>query len=247
MNNKYKQLDKIGEGTFSNIYKAINIKTNQPVAIKIAQHIDYNKLLIRETKIYNYLKNLSGIPKLLWCGTHDQYYYMVLPLYIGSLKNITVDNIEQVYYIGNTLLSTLDALHQHNIIHRDIKPDNIMYNTVGKLTLIDFGLCKIYKNNNQHIPFKKIDNIIGTVNYISVNIHNLHEPCRSDDVESVIYVLLYLLNPDNIEWSNDTELSNIHRKKENILLNNNIPIKLIDFLTYTRNLSFTDRPVYKIA
>jgi casein kinase 1 len=245
--NKYTYLDKIGEGTFSNIYKAINIKTNQLVAIKMSQNIDYNKLLIRETKIYKYLKNLSGIPKLLWCGIHEEYYFIVLPLYIGSLKNITVNSNEKLYEIGNNVLSILEDLHKNNIIHRDIKPENIMYNNDGKLTIIDFGLCKIYKNSqNQHIPFKKINNIIGTINYISINIHKLHEPCRSDDVESVIYVLLYLLNPRNIEWSDDDNIQDVQRKKENIILNDKIPIKLRDFLIYTRNLSFTDTPQYKI-
>jgi serine/threonine protein kinase len=247
MDNKYKDFYKIGEGSFSNIYKAVNIKTNQLVAIKISQNIDYNKLLIRETKIYKYLKNISGIPKLLWCGINSDLYYMVLPLYCGNLQNITLDTPEKVYEIGNTLLSILDDLHKNCIIHRDIKPENIMYNNLGQLTIIDFGLCKIYKNNqNQHIPFKKINNIIGTINYISINIHNLHEPCRADDVESVIYVLIYLLNHNNIDWSTDNNLEDVKTKKENIISNNTIPTKLIDFLIYTRNLAFTDIPKYII-
>jgi serine/threonine protein kinase len=248
MNSKYKILDKIGEGSFSNIYKAQNNKTNQYVAIKISHNKDYNKLLIREMKIYKYLKNISGIPQLLWCGIEDPYYYMVLPLYIGSLQNVKIDTTEKLYEIGNGILSIIDNIHKHNIIHRDIKPDNIMFNEFGKITIIDFGLCKIYKDtNNKHIPFKKINNIIGTINYVSINVHNLHEPCRSDDVESVIYVLLYIYNPQYMEWFNYQNVIDIKNKKENIIFNNKIPNELIDFLIYTRSLLFTDQPRYNIV
>jgi serine/threonine protein kinase len=246
MNNKYNILDKIGEGTFSNIYKALNNKTNQYVAIKISHNIDGNKILIRETKIYKYLKNISGIPQLLWCGISDKYYYMVMPLYIGSLTNIKIENTTRLYEIGNEILSIIKHIHNNNIIHRDIKPDNIMFNNVGKLTIIDFGLCKLYKEDNNHIPFKKINNIIGTINYVSINVHNLYEPCRSDDVESVIYVLLYLLDPQYMDWLNCTCLMDIKDKKENIIFNNKIPTEIIEFLKYTRSLKFTDKPRYNI-
>ena len=240
-------LDKIGEGSFSNIYKAVNNKTTQYVAIKISHNKDHNKLLVRETKIYKYLKNISGIPQLLWCGMCDPYYYLVLPLYTGSLQNIKIDTTEKLYEIGNDILSIIDNIHSHNIIHRDIKPDNIMFNHLGKITIIDFGLCKIYRDNTKHIPFKKINDIIGTINYISINVHNLHEPCRADDVESVIYVLMYIYNPSYIEWLNDINLVDIQNKKENIIFNNQIPNELIDFLIYTRSLLFTDRPRYCIV
>jgi serine/threonine protein kinase len=208
---------------------------------------EYNKLLIRETKIYQYLKNIPGIPQLLWCGINDPYYYLVLPLYNGSLQNVKIDTTEKLYELGNEILSIIKNIHHHNIIHRDIKPENIMFNHLGKITIIDFGLCKIYKENTNHIPFKKINNIIGTINYISINVHNLHEPCRADDIESVIYVLLYIYNPMYLEWSNDENLIDIKNKKENIIFNNKIPIELIDFLIYTRSLLFTGKPRYNIV
>lgn len=249
MNNKYNILDKIGEGSFSTIYKALNNKTNQYVAIKISQNKDCNKLLIRETKIYKYLKNISGIPKLLWCGIIELNYYMVMPLYARSLQNMKIDNIEHLYTIGNEILYIIQHIHNHNIIHRDIKPDNIMFDNLGKITIIDFGLCKIYKDGKDHIPFKKINNIIGTINYVSINVHNLHEPCRIDDVESVIYVLLYLFEPSYMDWlicEDDCDMQDIKEKKEKIIFNNNIPSEIIQFLIYTRSLLFTDEPRYTI-
>ena len=255
MNTKYTLLHKIGEGSFSTIYKAKNNLTNTTVAIKIANNPDsslHQQLLLREAKLYNYLKHISGIPKLLWCGLNNSIYYIVMPFYLGTLKDLLLlqngDNNQlndDILHIGNILLSILKELHNKNIIHRDIKPDNIMFNEHGKLFLIDLGLCKIYKTNNIHMIHKKITNIIGTINYISLNVHNYNEPSRCDDVESVIYVLLYLLT-GSLQWENEPNITNILYIKEHILSNTSIsiPSRLFIGLQNVRVVGFYDTPNY---
>ena len=71
INNKYKLLEKIGEGSFGSIYKGENIRTNEHVAIKIEYIQNNYKLLKNESKIYQYLTNTIGIPNVKWFGKDE--------------------------------------------------------------------------------------------------------------------------------------------------------------------------------
>jgi serine/threonine protein kinase len=87
------------------------------------------------------------------------------------------------------LIETLATIHELFIIHRDIKPDNIMFKD-DKIWLIDFGMATSYtedmiqSNNNE---------IIGSPKYISLNIHNGINPTRIDDMISLGYVYLFMI------------------------------------------------------
>ena len=89
-------------------------------------------------------------------------------------------------------------MHEENIIHRDIKPDNFLIGssdqTRDNVYIIDFGLAKSYlTNKNEHIPFKDGKNLTGTARYVSLSTHKGIEQSRRDDLESIGHVLLYLL------------------------------------------------------
>ena len=88
INNKYKIISKIGEGSFGSIFKGINIRTNEYVAIKVELIESNTKLLKNESKIYQYLSNNSGIPTVKWFGKNDKIYFMVLNLLGESLENL---------------------------------------------------------------------------------------------------------------------------------------------------------------
>jgi len=66
--NKYRILTKIGSGSFGSIFKGINIRTNEKVAIKIESISDEMKLLNHESNIYRLLSNIDGVPKIKWYG-----------------------------------------------------------------------------------------------------------------------------------------------------------------------------------
>jgi serine/threonine protein kinase len=88
INNKYKVIKQIGAGAFGTIFKGINIRTNEMVAIKIELISDELKILKYESNIYKILDKLDCIPKIKWYGKDDLYYYMVIELLGNSLENL---------------------------------------------------------------------------------------------------------------------------------------------------------------
>jgi casein kinase 1 epsilon len=256
INNKYKLISKLGSGAFGSIYMGENIRTKEHVAIKI-EPLDANlKLLKNESTVYNYLKkfNFNGIPHLKWYGLDTKNYYMVISL-LGDSINSYIEkngkmNLDVVLTLGIKILDILKFIHEKGLIHRDIKPDNFLFglHTNGtinteKIYLIDFGFCKSYKTvDGEHIDNTTLTKIIGTPNYISLNTHNLHQPSRRDDVESSIYVILYMIF-GSLEW----ELHNIERiieMKENMPNSPNIPYILNRYLLYVRSLKYDEDPIY---
>lgn len=244
--NKYELIQKINQGSFGALYKAKNIRTGELVAVKIEQRTEVNTLKY-EANVYKYLKNIDGFVKLKWFGTDDNYNYLVIDLLGKSLKNIQSKNIKFISYIGKKIINKIMTLHESKIIHRDIKPDNILLNfenSFDDIYLIDFSFSKKYiVNNCNHIIQTHLNKIIGSINYISINVHNLIEPSRRDDLESVIYVLMYIYF-GYLEWENEENINNIFNAKKNIIYDELIPDCFKQMLIYVRALEFEERPNY---
>jgi serine/threonine protein kinase len=254
--NKYQLLEEIGSGTFSKIFKAQDIYTSKQCAIKIekkSKHLDTNEivLIIREAHIHNRLHDVEEIPRLLWFGHDTQFYYMVLPLLAGTFRNLLFDlqissNRDSWLRMGQHMLRSIRALHDHGYIHRDIKPDNFMFDDTGKVYLIDLGMCKHYLRNGQHVAPKTrtTGGIIGTANYISLNVHQMKDPSRRDDVESVCYVLWNMCG--GLDWGSNTTdtLATILDKKIALIHDPRIPPELLGLLQKTRSLDYYDQPCY---
>jgi serine/threonine protein kinase len=255
--NKYKLIKQIGSGSFGSIFEGNNIRTNEKVAIKIELITDELKLLKHESNIYRLLTNVDGVPKIKWYGKDETYYYMVIDLFGNSLQELLDKSakmsLKVVLQIGINILNILMKIHNNGFIHRDIKPENFLLtlNKPRKIVLIDFGISKPYLINNQHIEFKAKNKFLGTLNFSSINAHNLYEQSRRDDLESLAYMLIYFYF-GKLDWINDDyqdtfELENnyVRSKKELIVSNINIPKVLVEFYKNVRGLEFEERPSYK--
>ena len=256
-NNKYKIVNKIGEGTFGNIFIGVNEITNVKVAIKL--HELNNIMLKNEARIYNILHNIHGIPKMKHYGKFDNYNYLIIDLLGKSLeyykKIYNKFSLKTVLLISIQMFKRIKDVHKLNIIHRDIKPDNFMFGNnenENVLYLIDFGLSKLYFKNNKHINCEKNKKLIGTAKYVSINIHKGYSASRRDDLESIVYILIYLLI-DKLPWTNLTNndvkdnYSKMLKCKENIDFKKykEIPYEFLLILEYIKSLKFDETPDYE--
>jgi serine/threonine protein kinase len=246
--NKYSIIKKINEGTFGIILKGKNIRTSEYVAIKIESKIDIMVTLKTEAKIYQYLGKQLGFPQLKWFGSNDTFNYLVLDLLGPSLQTIvnTCGPALALQY-GMQIIRRIETLHSKSLLHRDIKPHNFLFGLgkeTNKIYLIDFGFCKRYEYNGHHILQKTITSIIGSPNFVSLNVHNFIEPSRRDDVESCLYIILYMY-AGYLEWIdlNISRENMIELKRE--LTNNSIPLFIKTLLQYCRQLLFNETPNYE--
>jgi len=266
INKKYKIIQKIGEGSFGCIYKCQNIRTDEYLAIKVEPIVNDTKLLKNESTIYQYLQNTEGIPTIKWFGKDLKNYYMVIDLLGESLETIkkkyTVFSLKVVLHIGIKVINLLRLIHEKGLIHRDIKPENFLLgfgNKKKNIYMIDFGFCKSYIRDGNHILERKTSNLIGSPTYASINAHNFIELTRRDDLESLGYMLIYFYL-GTLSWQDISELSinettnvnctnDINNKikylKERIL-ETNIPLVFIEYMKYVKQLEFSEKPNYEL-
>ena len=235
---KYNVLELIGEGMFGKVYKGINCLTNELVAIKMEEH---SSLLKNESNIYLLLNEESGFPKLRWYGKIGQQYWMVIDLLGTNLREFKNEHIDIgwniIKYIGLQMFTLIKILHKYHLLHRDIKPENFVFGEKSSLHLIDFGMAKTYFMET-HVPNRKIDELIGSNDFVSVNVHYRSLPSRRDDLESILYILFYLYLPG---WVNGKEEETILFKER---LTTDQP-ELATCLRYIRQLKYEETPDYE--
>lgn len=257
--NKYKLVEPIGKGAFGYIFKALNIRNGSQVALKMEPLSAETKMLKNETKIYQYLNGQEGIPQVLWFGLDENYYYMAMDLLGSSLQKIRENSepfsLEVAVTITIVMVKRLECVHKKGLIHRDVKPDNFLFGLDEKknmLHLIDFGFCKKYLLDDEitHIPLRENRNLLGTPNFISINVHDGCEPSRRDDLESLAYIMLYLTRED-LEWSSYSihlDYRNMNNKirseKMRVMIDDQTPKIIRDYFEYCRNLKFDETPDY---
>ena len=253
LNDKYKLIEELGEGAFGKIYVGKNINTDEKVAVKL--QTDEGSILLRnEARIYNLLRDVKGVPRLKIFGKEYGINYMVIQL----LGKTVIDNNNSidVINIGIQIIDIIRDIHSRGVIHRDIKPDNILYslNTKEQIYLIDFGLSLCYKDKNgRHISQRNSREIIGSINFISVNIHKGISSSRRDDIISIYYVLVYLIVGDlpwNINTMKETKIekmyNNVFKMKQNINLLSKYGIheNIYKMYEHCLELNYSDEPDY---
>ena len=258
----YTLIKKIGEGSFGAVFLAKD-KTGNLVAAKVEEKPTKERLK-NEYNIYKKIlrnQDISGIPQVYNLIETPEYNILVMELLGTSLENIFQKNdrvlkINNIYKLAIDMITVLEHFHNKGFIHRDIKPNNFLFNYTkpyNQLYLMDFGLSKQYIQNNKHIDLKTDRSLIGTARYASLNIHWGIEPSRRDDLESVGYILIYLLK-GKLPWQGlkatkeKSQIQQIGEKKLMISVDKlceNLDNCFQKYLEYTRQLKFSQKPDYQ--
>lgn len=170
---RYKIIKLIGSGGMAEVYLAEDIMLNKSIAIKILK-----KDLINNRESVRYFKNEAeaishlshpNIVEVYDVGMAKGYPYIVMELIKGkTLKDIIKDKAPLSQYfaihIMEGILSALVHSHKKGVIHRDIKPHNIMVNKDAEVKVMDFGIARITDKNS---TMTLTTDIIGSVHYLS--------------------------------------------------------------------------------
>lgn len=228
----------IGQGSFGKVYKG---KFNQmDVAIKIGKR---NSLYFENIILRSHIVG-SGIPKVYKYGRIDEMDYMIMELLGNSLDKLLNDgkisSKNTIYNIGLQILQRLQLIHTKGFVYKDIKLENITIgiNDPRLIYLIDFGTtCKISSVKSTKT---------GNARFASLGVHKSNPYSIKDDLYSLGYLLIYLLERSlpwmNIDFGEKDLWDELGKIKEETtyrdLTSDEVIIKYVDYITKTNDIDY---------
>ena len=209
--NRYEILEIIGKGGMATVYKANDHVLNRFVAVKVLNEefitdIEFIRRFKSEAQTAAGLTH-PNIVSIFDVGNEGDVYYIVMELIQGkTLKEIIVEDGKLSWKwslnIAIQIAAALETAHKHNLIHRDIKPHNIIITEDGMAKVTDFGIAKAVSNST----ITAFGSTIGSVHYFSPE----HAKGGSTDGRSDIYslgVVMYEMLTGRVPFDADTPVS----------------------------------------
>src|SRR5919205_139947 len=203
---RYRILRKLGTGGMANVYLAEDQELGRRVAIKILneRHANDEQFVERFRREAKNAASLShpNIVSIYDRGEAEGTYYIAMEYLDGrSLKelivsrgpapvNVAIDYIRQI-------LAAVKFAHRHGIVHRDIKPHNVLVDTEGRLKVTDFGIARAGASQ-----MTEAGSIVGTAQYLSPEQAKGTAVDQRSDIYSV-GVVLYELLTGNVPFTGD--------------------------------------------
>ena len=168
---RYEIIEQIGTGGMSDVYKAKCHKLNRFVAIKVMKS-EFSEDKTFVSKFRAEAQSVAGfthpnIVNVYDVGDENGIYYIVMELVEGITLKKYIEKrgripFKEAVSIAIQVANGLDAAHKHNIVHRDIKPQNIIISKEGKVKVTDFGIAKVASSSTINSS-----STMGSVHYIS--------------------------------------------------------------------------------
>ena len=212
LGNRYEIIEKVGNGGMATVYKATDLVLKRYVAVKILRDeftTDEEFIKRFETEAQSAARLVhANIVSIFDVGVDNGIYYIVMELIQGkTLKEIIVEERGPLPWkwsvnVAIQIASALEMAHRNNIIHRDIKPHNIIITEDGVAKVTDFGIAKAVSNST----ITAFGTTIGSVHYFSPE----HARGGYTDAKSDIYslgVVMYEMVTGKVPFDADTPVS----------------------------------------
>ena len=272
----------IGSGSFGQVLYGKHKNTSLEVAVKVISSDTSTDTIRKEINFSKQLQKITGFPTIYYTCVYDKKNIIVESLLGPSLDKLfkycgRKFPLKTVCLIGKEIVKRLENMHEKGILHRDLKPNNLTwgnfnssynnisnFNSINNISnnldiktifLIDFGLsCSFLEGglSYKHYKIKTNLSFIGTLRYASLNSHKGIRQSRRDDLESMIYILIYFLK-GKLPWQDVKAkqkeerhklISEIKSKVTIESLCENLPSEFAELLTYVKNLEFDEKPIY---
>ena len=208
---RYEILEILGEGGMAFVYKARDTQLERFVAIKTLKpnYVNQETFVERFKREAKTAANLNhpNIVQIFDWGIEEEPYFVMEYIEGNTLTSIIAKNrsisLSDVLFIGAQVSSGLHAAHQKGLVHRDIKPGNIMITPDGKVKVTDFGIVSL---QNEESDITKTGSILGTASYISPE----QAQGKPVSIESDLYSLgtvLYELITGKAPFNGDSPIS----------------------------------------
>ena len=253
---RYEILQVLGEGGMAFVYKARDTQLERFVAIKTLKpsYVNQETFVDRFKREARTAANLNhpNIVQIFDWGIEEEPYFVMEYIEGETLTSIISKNrtisLSDILFIGAQVSNGLHSAHQKGLVHRDIKPGNIMITPDGKVKVTDFGIVSL---QNEESDITKTGSVLGTASYISPE----QAQGKPVSIESDLYSLgtvLYELITGKTPFSGDSPIStatkHLTKKPEKLsTFRKDLPkgvenaiLKLLEKATYDRFKSAED-------
>lgn len=267
----------IGNGSFGQVFCGIHRYRKFRVAIKLPTEKSNPDMIDREVQFTRKMSMEPGFPMLFYSSVIRDKYVMVESLLGPSLDKLFLYcgksfPMKTICLIGIDIVKRLRSMHKNGLLHRDLKPNNFTWGNYSKnyysmnlctnpdyditsIYLIDFGLSESYIDPLTGACYKneKGAKFIGTLRYSSVNSHKGIRQCRKDDLESMMYILIYFYK-GKLPWqdvkSKKKEEKHMKIKEEKLkttveTLCKDMPKEFERMLCYIKSILYSEEPNYE--
>lgn len=208
---RYRIIDTLGEGGMANVYLAEDIILQRKVAVKILrldlQNESQTQARFQREALATSELSHPNIVSVLDVGTDHGLPYMVMEYVDGpDLKDYIRENspldLREVIQIMDQILSAVALAHKHNVIHRDLKPQNILMDKRGNIKIADFGIAVALNQSS----IAQTNSVMGSVHYMSPEQTRGGLVTRQSDIYS-LGIILYELITGTVPFNGDTPVS----------------------------------------
>lgn len=208
---RYRILDRIGGGGMALVYRAEDTALGRPVALKVlrsqfAADPEFVRRFRREAQAAASLSH-PNIVSIYDVGQEGEHHYIVMELVEGETLKSRIQrqgplSVEETTRIGLEILAALEHAHSHKIVHRDIKPHNILLSRDGRVKVTDFGIARAVTTDT----VTNTGSILGSAHYFSPEMAKGQGATEQSDLYS-LGVVLYEMVTGRVPFQGESPIT----------------------------------------